>query len=171
MEECALSTGGRETKKAGPFVRTGFGKRGLETSSVEQVDRTRLLYRVGDLAMQLGGNSGHAARKDLSGFGGELGEKLRVGGDDQIGRDIMPATRHHAVRLTEIDTALDCFWLGHGNGCGGRGLAEFAMKGAALEEMVELHFLKTTRRAETLFVTRGDVTGGRLALGFRFGAF
>jgi hypothetical protein len=50
-------------------------------------------------------------------------------------------------------------------------LAEFAVKGAALEEVIELHFLETTWRAEALLVTCGDVTGGRLALGFRFGAF
>jgi hypothetical protein len=50
-------------------------------------------------------------------------------------------------------------------------LAEFAVKGAALEEVVELHFLETARSAEALFVTRGDVTGSWDALGFRFGAF
>ena len=64
--------------------------------------------------MQLGGNSGDAARKDLPGFRGELGEKLRVSGDDLVGWNIMTATRHLAVRLAEIDAALDCFWLGHG---------------------------------------------------------
>ena len=32
------------------------------------------------------------------------------------------------------------------------------MKGTALHEVIEFHFLKTTRRAEALLVTRGDVT-------------
>ena len=82
----------------------------------KQVDRAGLLDRVVDLAMKLSGNTGDAAWKDLAGLRRELGEKLRIGGDDQIGRDIMPATRHHAVRLTEIDTALNCFRLGHGSG-------------------------------------------------------
>jgi hypothetical protein len=50
-------------------------------------------------------------------------------------------------------------------------LAEFAVKGSALEEVVELHFLKATRGTEAFLVTRGDVTGGGFALGFRFGAF
>ena len=45
------------------------------------------------------------------------------------------------------------------------------MKGAALEEVIEFHFLQTARGAEALLVTRGDVTGSRFALGFRFGAF
>lgn len=50
-------------------------------------------------------------------------------------------------------------------------LAEFAVKGSALEEVVKLHFFKTTWRTQALFVARRDVTGRRLALGFRFGAF
>ena len=37
-------------------------------------------------------------------------------------------------------------------------LAEFAVKGAALEEVIEFHFLEATWRKEALFVTRGDVT-------------
>lgn len=45
------------------------------------------------------------------------------------------------------------------------------MKSSALKEVVELHFFKTTWRTQALFVARGDVTGRRLALGFRFGAF
>ena len=80
----------------------------------KQIDGAGLLDRVVDLAMQLGGNSGDAARKNLPGLRRELGEKLRVRSDDLVGRDVMTATRHLAVRLTEIDAALDCFWLGHG---------------------------------------------------------
>lgn len=45
------------------------------------------------------------------------------------------------------------------------------MKGSALEEMIEFHFLQATRGTKAFLVTRGDVTGSRLALGFRFGAF
>ena len=37
-------------------------------------------------------------------------------------------------------------------------LAEFAVKGAALEEVIEFHFLETARCEEALFVTGGDVT-------------
>ena len=84
--------------------------------SGKQVDRAGLLDRIVDLAMKLGGNTRDATWKDLAGFSGELGEKLGIGGDDEISRDVMPSTRHHAVRLTEIDTALDGFWLGHGSG-------------------------------------------------------
>jgi hypothetical protein len=36
--------------------------------------------------------------------------------------------------------------------------AEFAVKGAALEEVIEFHFFKTTWRTEALLVARGDVT-------------
>jgi len=79
----------------------------------QQVDRTRLLDRVGDPAVQLGGNSGHATRKNLAGFRGELGEKLRIGRYHLIRRDVMTTARHLPVRLAEVDTTLNCFWLGH----------------------------------------------------------
>ncbi len=120
----------------------------------QQVDGPGLLDRVVDLAVKLRGNSGHAAWQDFARLGGELREKLRIGGDDEIGRNVMPTTRHHAVRLTEIDTALNCFWLGHGKEV----LAEFAVKGAALEEVIEFHFLEAAWGAEALLVTGGDVT-------------
>ena len=50
-------------------------------------------------------------------------------------------------------------------------LAEFAVKGSALEEVIEFHFLQTAWGAQAFLVTCGHVTGRRLALGFRFGAF
>ena len=37
-------------------------------------------------------------------------------------------------------------------------LAEFAVKGAALEEVIEFHFLQTAWGTEALLVTGGDVT-------------
>lgn len=124
----------------------------------KEVDRAGLLDRVVDLAMQLGGDTGDAARKNLAGLGGELGEKLRIGCDDLIGRNIMTTTRHSTVRLAEVNTALNCFWLGHGKWMRCSLLAEFAVKGTAFEEVIEFHFLKTTWCAEALFITRGDVT-------------
>ena len=67
--------------------------------------------------MELGGNTCHAARKDFPRLSGELGKKFWIGGDDEIRRNIVTAARHHAVRLAEIDTALNCFWLGHDRMC------------------------------------------------------
>lgn len=119
----------------------------------KQVDRAGLLDRRVDLAMQLGGNSGHAAWQDFTGFGRELGEKLRIGCHHLIRRDVVTTARHATIRLAEVDTALDCFRLGHG-----KSLAEFAVKGAALEEVIEFHFLQTAWGTEALLVTRGDVT-------------
>ena len=133
--------------------------------SGKKIDRAGLLDRAGDLAVELCGNSGDAAWKNLSGFSRELAKKIRIGADHLIGRNVMPATRHHAVRLTEIDTASYCFWLGHEK------LAEFAVKSAALEEVIEFHFLQTARSAQALFIARSDVTGRRLALSLGFGAF
>lgn len=45
------------------------------------------------------------------------------------------------------------------------------MKGSALKEMIKFHFLQATWSKKAFLVTCGDVTGSRLALGFRFGAF
>jgi hypothetical protein len=125
-----------------------------ESSLWQQVDRAGLLDRVVDLTVQLGGNSGDAAWQDLTRFGGELGEKLRIRGDDLIRRDVVTTARHATVRLTEVDTALDGFRLGHEE----KGLAKFAVKGPAFEEVIEFHFLEAAGGAEALFVTCGDVT-------------
>ena len=104
-----------EKQRASPFFTDWLvGKTVTSDRLGKQIDRAGLLDRVVDLAMQLGGNSGDAARKNLPGFRRELGEKLRVRSDDLVGRDVMTATRHLSVRLAEIDAALNCFWLGHG---------------------------------------------------------
>ena len=63
--------------------------------------------------MKLGGNTRHATRKNFASLGGELGKKFWVSRYHLIGGDVMTAARHFAVRLTEIDAALDCFRLGH----------------------------------------------------------
>lgn len=92
--------------------------------SGHEVDRAGLLDRVVDAAVKLGGNTGHAARKDLSCLGSELAEDFRIGGCQLLDRDILPTAGHLAVRLAEIDAALDGLWLGHkisgvrGEGCG-----------------------------------------------------
>jgi len=92
--------------------------------SGHQVDRAGLLDRVVDVAVKLGGNARHAAGKDLAGLGGELAEDLGIGRRQLLDRDVLPAASHLAVRLAEIDAALDGLWLGHkisgvrGEGCG-----------------------------------------------------
>jgi hypothetical protein len=149
---------GHQRQRANPVLTDWlFEKSGSCGRLRKQVDRAGLFDRVVDLAMQLGGNSGDAARKDFAGLSRELGEKLRVGGDDLIRRDVVTTTRHSAVRLAEVNTALNCFWLGHGKNWLSSRLAEFAVKGTALEEVIEFHFLETARGAEALFVTRGYV--------------
>jgi len=50
-------------------------------------------------------------------------------------------------------------------------LAEFAVKGAALESRIEFDLLKAARGAEALFVTRGNVAGRRNALCSGLSAF
>jgi hypothetical protein len=102
------------TQKSQPELKVGFFKVIQIATLRKQIDRARLLDRVVDFAMKLCGNTRHTTWKDLACLRGELSEKLGVGSNDQICRDIMPTTRHHTVRLTEVDTALNCFWLGHG---------------------------------------------------------
>ena len=76
------------------------------------------------MAVKLGGNARDAARKDLARLGSELAEDLGVGGSQLLDRDVLPTAGHLAVRLAEIDAALDGLWLGHkisgvrGEGCG-----------------------------------------------------
>jgi hypothetical protein len=79
----------------------------------KQVDGAGLFDRVVDLAMQLGGNSGDAAWQNFTGFSRELSKKLRIRGDDLVGRDVVTTARHLTVRLAEVDAALDGFRLGH----------------------------------------------------------
>jgi hypothetical protein len=78
-----------------------------------KVDRAGLLDRVIDVAMKLGGNTCHAAWQDLSGLGAKLAEKLWIGWRQLLDRDVLPAAGHLAVRLAEINAALDGLWLGH----------------------------------------------------------
>lgn len=78
-----------------------------------QVDRTGLLDRVVDLAVQFRGNACHSARKDFTGLGSEFAEYFGVEGCDLLDRDVLPAAGHLAVRLAEINAALDGLWLGH----------------------------------------------------------
>jgi hypothetical protein len=51
------------------------------------------------------------------------------------------------------------------------GLANLAVQGAALEEVIEFHFLQTTWSVWAFFVTCGDVTGRGTALGLSLCAF
>lgn len=78
-----------------------------------QVDRAGLLDRVVDLAVQFRGNAGNTARKNFSSLGTELAENFCVKRSDLLDRDVLPTAGHLAVRLTEIDAALDGLWLGH----------------------------------------------------------
>ena len=80
----------------------------------KQVDLPGLLDGAGDLAMKLGGDSGHTTWQDLAGLGGELGEEFWIEVMDVGHLDVMPTAWHLAVRLAEGDTALDGFRLcGH----------------------------------------------------------
>lgn len=78
-----------------------------------QVDRTGLLDRVVDLAVQFRGNASYTAWKDFSSLGSKFAENFGIERSDLLDRDILPTAGHLAVRLTEINAALDGLWLGH----------------------------------------------------------
>ena len=120
--------------------------------------------------MQVSCEAGHAARKDLTGFGRELTEKLRVLEVDRVGGDVEATAGHAAVGLTEIAATLFCFWCAHCFEKFGVPLLGFAVEGVTLEVRVVLLFLKTARGIEALLVACRDVSGDGLAFGNRFGA-
>ena len=65
--------------------------------------------------MQFRGNTCHTAWKNFSSLSGEFAEDFRIGRNQLLDRNILATAGHLAVRLTEIDTALDGLWLGHDN--------------------------------------------------------
>ena len=78
-----------------------------------KIDRAGLLDRVVDLAMQFCGDASHPAWKDLSCFGSEFTENFWVRRDKLLDRNVLPTAGHLAVRLAEVNAALDGLWLGH----------------------------------------------------------
>jgi hypothetical protein len=139
-------------EKACREKRAGFlvGIRG-NPQLAHQIHSAGALDLARNAAVKLGGNTRHATWQNLAGLGGELREKLGVLVFNLLDRDIMPTGRHLAVRLTEIDSALNGLWFRHDF------LAEFAVDGPALESRIELHLFQTTWSAEALLVARGHV--------------
>lgn len=72
-----------------------------------------MLDRIVDFAVQLRGNASNTAWENLSGFGSKFAENFSIERIDLLDRDVLPAAGHLAVRLAEIDAALDGLWLGH----------------------------------------------------------
>ena len=69
---------------------------------------------LGDLAVDVGGHTGHAAGKDFAGLGGELLQEVGVLEVDRIGGDVEATTRHGAVGLAEVAAALRGLGCAHG---------------------------------------------------------
>lgn len=67
------------------------------------------------MTVQLGRNTRDAAREDFARLGRKLAEYFWVGRCQLLNRDVLPTAGHLAVRLAEIDAALDGLWLGHKN--------------------------------------------------------
>lgn len=82
----------------------------------QKVDGTGPLDFTGYLAVHLGGQPGHTAGKNLAGFRGELGQKIRVEQIDLIHRDVETAARHLTIARAETNTAFYSLgFSGHNN--------------------------------------------------------
>ena len=104
--------------------------------------------------MDVGGHTGHAAGKDLAGFGREFLQEFGVLVVDRLGGDVQPTAGHHAVRLAEIAASLRGLGCAHGGKAVKlRPLLGLAVEGMALEVGIVLLFLKAARCVEAFLVT------------------
>src|SRR6188768_3569239 len=107
----------------------------MQKGCLQQIHSTRALDLADKPAMDGGGHTGGAAGDDLAGLRAELSEELGVLEADLVGTEIHATAWHLAVRLAEGDEAFLGLGLHVGKrapGGGGR-LADFAVKGVALE--------------------------------------
>ena len=162
----ALESGHEKGGPSGPPFSVSLTK-GL----LHQKRRAGTLDLPRDLAVEVGGESGHAAGKDLSGFRRELAKQFGVLEVDRVGRNIEATTGHAAVGLAKIAAALGCLGCAHGGDSLGIRLLGLPMKRMALQVRVVLLLFKASGSAEALLVSRGDVTGDGLAFGNGLRAF
>ena len=77
----------------------------------QQVQSARVLDGARYLAMKFGGHASCTTWKDFSAFSGKLCQNLWVVVVHFFQWDVEAATRHAAVRSTEIGHSLSCLWL------------------------------------------------------------
>lgn len=82
------------------------GKFELPRGRLHQVESAGALDLTGNLAMELGGNSGRAPGIDLAGLSREFAEKFRIEIADLIGLDVVATAWHAAVRAAHVDRSL-----------------------------------------------------------------
>lgn len=137
--------------------------------SRQEVDSTSALHFACHFAVQPSWQTGDAAWDEFASFAQEALEQLRIGVSELVHRDVHAAAWHPAVIFTQGDEAFGRLRLHESvRGCG---LANLAVQGAALEEVIEFHFLQTAWGTWAFFVTCGDVTRSRTALGLSLRAF
>ncbi len=82
----------------------------------QKVDGTSPLDFTGNLAVHLGGQPGHSARKNLAGFRSELGQEIGVKQIYLIHRDVETTTRHLTIARAETNTTFYSLgFSGHNN--------------------------------------------------------
>lgn len=73
---------------------------------LHEVESASSLDLTSDLAVELRGNAGRAARIDLSRFGREFREKLRIEVAYLLGWNVVTATWHLAIRTSKVHGSL-----------------------------------------------------------------
>lgn len=137
---------------------------------LHEIDCAGTLDLTSYFPMHPGRNTSNTARKNFPGLRGEFDQNLRIFVGNFFCGQIKTAAGQLAVGLAEIDEALFGFWFHDGKVLCWRS-ADFTVQGAPVEEGVELDFLQTVGREDTLLVARGDVARRRLAFAAGYGAF
>ena len=123
--------------------------------SRQEVNGTGTLHFACHFAVQPSWQTGDAARDEFTRFAQEALEQFRIGVSELVHRDIHAAAWHPAVIFTQGNEAFGRLRLHESvRGCG---LANLAVQSAALEEVIEFHFLKASGSIRTLFVAGADV--------------
>ncbi len=118
---------------------------------------------AGDFAVHMRRHSGHAARQNLSAFGHEFFQQIRIFVIDRFRRDVDATSRHDAIGAAKRGAALGSFGL--------HDLPGLAVECVPLEERIIFFLLQPIRRAQTFFVARGHVARDRRAGSLRLCAF
>src|SRR6056297_3070640 len=124
-------------------------------SFLHEIQGAGALDFAGDLAMKLRGDTSRAAGINLAGLGRELLHESGIEVVHILERHVETATWHLAVCAAKVHRTLFCFrsnhrivWLR----LPGPGSALLAMKSAALEVGIKLHFFQSTGSPKALLV-------------------
>ncbi len=121
--------------------------------------------------MEVGGNTGRAARQNLAVLRNETLQGFWVLPVDCLDLEIDATARHRAVCFAERRTTSRCFRLHEMKKLIVSGLLRLAVESVTLQVWVVFLFLQAGWSVWALFIPCGNVAGNRFAFCFRFRAF